>query len=192
MGHYYGAQHTFLDEIPLDLAETHSQGNEWLFLSYMGTQMPEKLHTVAVDYQTYTDMTMILVCLMVDEFEQKVYSHPNPAALTGAELDSIMAEVCQRYGGVAYVNMNYTDIQSYWRMVVVEQPVYYISYAVSSIAAINIFSEAQESYYGGVEVYRSLVEDTEEDELFLAATQKAGLSGPFDEKVYQDLAKRYQ
>ena len=103
-----------------------------------------------------------------------------------------MEQVCQRYGGISYVTYNLTDVQHYWRLVVIEQPVYYVSYAVSGLAAISLYSEADKNYYGGVEVYRSLVEQLEENMGFLTCLEQAGLRDPFDEQVYIDLNKRYK
>ena len=76
-------------------------------------------------------------------------------------------------------------------MVVVEQPVYYISYGVSAISAVNIFTIADENYEEAVEIYCSLIEELDLEEGFLGNIQSAGLDGPFDDEVYVKLQAMY-
>lgn len=187
VGHYYGGKHTYLNDLPLDLAETQSQSNEWLFLSYLDEEMNNKLHDTAVDYKLYSDLVTIILCVIIDDFEEQVYTHPNVAKLTSFDLDQIMVQVCEKYGGIAFIENYATDIQNYWRMVVVEQPVYYISYGVSAIAAIDVFTIAEEDYEQAVEIYRTLIEEVDLEEGFLGNIQNAELDGPFDEDVYVKL-----
>lgn len=186
-GHYYGGKHQVLSDLPMDLAETQSQGNEWLFTAYLQQARGDELSEAIADYKMYSDLTTILICVIVDEFEEAVYTHPNIASLTGDDLDAMMEEVCERYGGVEFLGEVATDIQNYWRMVVVEQPVYYISYGVSAIAAMNVYTIAVEDYAAGIEAYCSVVEDVDLDDGFLGNITRAGLDGPFDEEVYQTL-----
>ena len=187
VGHYYGCQFTELQDLPMDLAETQSQGNEWLFMNYMQEHMTPALYNVAVNYKLYENLCTILIGVLVDEFEERVYTHPDVASLTSEDLDAIMADVCDSYGGITLISNIATDIQNYWRMVVVEQPVYYISYSVSAISAVNIFTIAEENYEEAVDVYCSLIEDLDLDDGFLGNIQDAGLDGPFDDEVYLKL-----
>ena len=187
VGHYYGCQFTDLNDLPLDLAETQSQGNEWLFMSYLESEMNNSLYNVTVDYKLYENLCTILISVIVDEFEQRVYTHPNIAALTSDDLDAIMADVCKNFGGIEFISSVAADVQSYWRLVVIEQPVYYISYGVSAISAVNIFTIADEDYQEAVDVYCSLIENVDLEEGFLGNIQDAGLDGPFDDEVYLKL-----
>lgn len=191
LGHYYGCQYLFLDDIPLDLAEVQSQGNEWLFMSYLSGEMSEDLHRTVAEYQAYSALTVIMVSVIVDHFEERVYTHPDVTSLTSADLDAIMEDVCRSYGGLDFIEGAVADIQSYWRLVVLEQPVYYISYAVSGIAAMDLYAVAQEDYASAVEIYRSLCEDVSIEDGFLASILQAGLSGPFDESTYEEIYHIY-
>ena len=187
VGHYYGCKYTDLSALPLDLAETQSQGNEWLFMSYLENEMNKSLYNVTVDYKLYENLCTILISTIVDEFEEQVYTHPDIAGLTSDKLDAIMADVCKNYGGIDFIGSVAADIQQYWRLVVIEQPVYYISYGVSAISAINIFTIADEDYQEAVDIYCSLIEDVDLEEGFLGNIQDAGLDGPFDDEVYLKL-----
>lgn len=189
VGHYYGGCYQYLDDLPLDLAETQSQGNELLFLQYLKGELSEEVYQTMVDYRFANDLTMIMICVIVDEFEQQVYTHPNVAALTSNDLDKIMEDVCVKYGGIDYLSYNYADVQEYWRMVVVEQPVYYISYAVSSIASIELYTVAKNDYGAAIDIYRDLIENVDLEDGFLGNITAAGLSSPFDEEFYQEVSE---
>lgn len=190
LGHYYGSQFGDLDVMPLDLAETQSQGNEWLFLGQLQEQMEPELYAAVLNYKMYSDLCTILVCVIVDEFEQRIYSEPELESFTAQDFNRVMEQVCQRYGGLEYISYWVTDIQSYWRYVVMESPVYYISYGVSAIAAMNLYTIYQEDPDRAVEAYRAVTESQEELG-FLETIEAAGLPGPFDESVYENLVKMY-
>lgn len=186
-GHYYASRYADLNSIPLDLAETHSQGNEWLFMRYLKKQIASDTYQALLNYRMYNDIAMIFICLMVDEFEQRVYS-TDLTGFTAEDFDAIMESVCSQYFTLDYCSANLTDIQAYWRLVVVEQPVYYISYAVSSMAAIELYTVAKKDLDGALLIYKKLCEEPLEDEGFLANITACGLSSPFSEQFFKDLA----
>ena len=193
LGHYY-ALDQFLELNPdmnalsLDLAEVHSQGNEWLFTSYLDLYLDKKSHDALVYYRMYENLAGIIVQMCVDSFEEKVYTHPDIENLTEEDFEAIMIEVCEDYGGIDYVEENITDIQWYWRMVVLENPGYYISYAVSSIAALDIYFNSVQDYDAAVQTYCELVEGVDEEGGFLSNLQRVGLHGPFEPDVYIAIA----
>lgn len=191
LGHYYGSLYSDLDALPLDLAETQSQGNEWLFLGYLSEHMDAEVFAAQKNMKLYNDLGTILVCILVDAFEERIYSEPNLASFTAADFNRVMEEVCAQYGGIEYISYWVTDIQSYWRTVVLESPVYYISYAVSAVAAMNLYTMYQDDPQAAVEAYRLIIETEGEDQGFLQTIQAAGLPGPFDESVYIALAQMY-
>ena len=191
VGHYYGCRYTDLNEIPLDLAEVHSQGNEWLFIAYLEGQMSENLYNAIVNYKMFNDLAVVVIGLVVDAFEYKVYTAPNPGALTAQDLDKMMEEVCEAFGGIEYFSENLTDIQSYWRMVVIEQPVYYVSYAVSALAAMDLYSLAQQDFDEAIECYVNLSEDLDPEKGFLENLSNAGLQSPFAEDTFRDLYEQF-
>ena len=183
MGHYYASLH-----VPhvssYDLAETHSQANEYLFLRYASTEIPRHIYTVIKDYNLYNTVAMIIVCIIIDEFEQKVYSLESVEGYTMLDFEKIMTEVCKPYGGVSFINNNITDINAYWQIVCPNSPVYYISYATSSMAALNVYSIAYNDQAAGREVYRKLVEEVGEDAKFKSALASVGLGAPCSEDTF--------
>lgn len=191
VGHYYACCYTELGDIPLDLAEVHSQGNEWLFTAFMEGKISEELYSAIVNYKVYMDLTTVVLGLMVDAFEEEVYKHNDPGSLSSSKLDAIMEDVCEQFGGIDYINEYITDPQYYWRMVVVEQPVYYVSYSVSAMAAIDLYTVAQEDFDKAVDSYVYLAEELDPDRGFLGNLEDAGLSNPFEKDAYKRLEELF-
>ena len=187
-GHYYAGCYTDLDAIPMDLAELHSQGNEWLFTSYLKTEMNGKIYDALVNYKMYENIGMILVCLMVDEFEQQVYT-TDLTGYTAADLDAMMYRITLRYFPNGDCKDRLADMKAYWRLVVVEQPVYYISYAVSGIASISLYTMAEENYSHAMDVYQALCENVDLEAGFLGNIEAAGLLSPFQRTFYTKLSQ---
>ncbi len=192
LGHFYGAVEGDFYTMPLDLAETQSQGNEWLFTAFLEGELSEDVYECYVDYKLYEVIAGTLVQLAVNGFEKAVYSHPDVENMTMADFEAIMVQVAESYGGIEFFSENVTDLQSYWKMVVVESPVYYISYAVSSMAALNIYTIAVKDMEQAMEVYCSLIEMDDYEDGFLAIISDAGLSGPFKEDVYVDIYNMFK
>ena len=184
VGHYYAFCYTELSDVPLDLAEVHSQGNEWLFTAYMEGKISDDLYSAIVNYNMYSDLSTVITGLAVDAFEEAVYKHNNPGSLTGADLDAIMENVCKQFGGIDFFSEYITDIQNYWRRVVVEQPVYYVSYSVSAMAAIDLYIVAMEDFDKAVSSYVYLSEELDLDRGFLGNLEDAGLTNPFEKDAY--------
>lgn len=190
LGHFYGSYYSDLDALPLDLAETQSQGNEWLFMGQLAQKMDPQVYAAMCNYKLFNDLATLQICVLVDEFEQRIYAEPNLDRFTAADFNRVMTEVCSHYGGEEYISYWLTDIQSYWRDVVMESPVYYISYAVSAVAAMNLYTLYLQDPEQAVQTYRLLIEN-EAEAGFLQTIEAAGLPGPFDESFYADVAKMY-
>lgn len=186
LGHYFGGQYNDSSELPLDLAELQSQGNEWLLLAWLREQMDSEVYSAFFDYKLYENLSTVVICIIIDCFEQQVYKHPNAGNLTLEQYDAIMETVCADFGGMEYLNAYISDVQQYWKQVVLESPVYYMSYGVSMVAAMNLYTIALDDPDKAMEIYVLLNEKADCEQGFLANIEQAGLPGPFDENVYKD------
>ena len=186
LGHYYAALYNS-DVASYDLAETHSQGNEMLFLKYLDGRITGDTYKVIRGYTMYNFAVQSIVCVIIDEFEQRVYSLESTEGMTSADFDAIMEEICYKYGGLKYLSDNIVDINRYWRQVATNSPVYYISYAVSMVASMSIYATAVEDEAAAREMYRILIEETEEGESFVSAIERAGLDSPFKKETFDKL-----
>lgn len=185
VGHYYAAKSNPTIE-SYDLCETHSQGNEFLFLSYNKQNLDGEIFNVARAAQLRRTGFVMIIATIVDEFEQRLYVLDDETILsmTSEDFDNIMTDVCERYGGAQWVRTTVSNPYSYWRLVCISNPVYYISYAVSATAAVNILALAEDDYDAAVAAYTILVEGVTYEDGFLGALQKAGLTTPFEEETF--------
>ena len=186
MGHYYASLYNS-DVSSYDIAETQSQANEYLFMRFAKDELSVARYNAIENYTVYNTVAMIIICAIIDDFEQRVYSLDSVEGYTYEDFKAIMDEVCEAYGGTSYISNNITDIHNYWTIVCPNSPVYYISYATSSIAALSIYAIAEEDEAAGREVYRKLIEEIDENDGFKAALAKIGLIDPFRKEAFDKL-----
>ena len=185
MGHYYADKVLLSSTDLLDLAETQSQGNEWLLMAFLEDEMSATLYEAILYYQACFSLSAIVLSTAVDEFEEAVYT--GKADLQN--LDTEMESIGKSYGGVAFLE-EFTeagDLGLYWRNVVVSSPVYYLSYAVSGVAAMALYLEAEADYPKAQSMYRALVEESYSYESYTELLAAVGLSSPFEAEVYGSL-----
>ena len=187
IGHYY-ASYANNDLGNYDLLETHSQGNEYLFLNYIKDEFDSEAYDCIRAYQLVNACYVMIMATIIDEFEQEVYALESVEGMTAADFDAIMTKVCEKYGGAEWVASKLADPYSYWRSVAISNPVYYISYAISAVAATEIFYVAEEiGQAEAYEVYTTLVEGVTYEDGFIKALEKAGLGSPFDKETYEKI-----
>ena len=189
IGHYYAA-YTNPDIDNYDLCETHSQGNEYLFLTYCKDILSEDIYKVVRANGIADALRIMIIATVIDEFEQNVYLLDDATvnAMTSEDFDEIMRKVCEPYGGDAWVK-TVTNPYAYWRLVCISNPVYYISYAVSASAALEILALAEADYDLALESYTKLVEGITPEDGFLGALAKAGLTTPFEEETFINIGE---
>jgi len=186
IGHYY-ASLANNDLSNYDLCETHSQGNEFLFIDYCAEKLPEGVHKAVRAYQLFNTYYIIIMATIIDEFEQRIYALESVEGYTSEDFDAIMTDVCQRYGGAEWLTDNLYDPYEYWRLVAVDNPVYYVSYAVSAISSIEILGLVESNRDQAYTVYTNLVEGVTAQDGFINALNKAGLTSPFEEETFKTI-----
>ena len=191
MGHYYGGLYAELMDLPLDLAEIQSQGNEWLMLVYSAEEMDEDVFNCYLNYRFANDVATILAAVIIDDFEERVYTTEGVEDFEAEDFDRLMEEVCEDYGGIEKLE-EILDLKTAWRQVAVEQPGYYISYAVSMVPSLDIFFCASEDWEEAVEIYKKLTEELAEDPAFLDTIEGAGLATPFEKTLFAKLLSHYE
>lgn len=189
-GHYYAATELQGLNMPLDLAEVHSQANELLFLDYIEQYYLSDFSesTMNIIHRTnFSEMLInIIISTIVNDFEMLVYQESN---LTVGKLDYLLNQACIPFGGLEYINTSIgTDLREYCRLVTIEHPGYYISYAMSLIPALELYSAGKVDLSLAIDKYLNLC-TSEED--FLVSLEAAGLTSPFEEKVYIDICNIY-
>lgn len=164
-----------------DLAEMQSQGNEMLYLQYLyENYSKEAVDLVVMGNMLNAMLTMVNACA-INSFETYVYTHLDDIDANDFEL--IYNEALSSMIDVAYVEETLgMSLSDYWYYVVVESPGYYISYAISLVGALELFSMADDNYEDAQNAYLALIQA--DSSAFCAELEDAGLYTPFDPNAY--------
>jgi hypothetical protein len=189
-GHYYNyVKNGGKDALSYDLAETQSQGDEWLFLAflkehYYGTNIPVYMES----YYLVNTLLTVFISFSVNEFEMLAYD-----AVTGGNDAPKYDELYKDAVNTVYSydillgHLGYPP-ENYWRLVVIENPGYYVSYAISQIPAMELYTVACTDFAKAVTMYEAI--QTTGD--FVAVVTAAGLHSPLENEVYAILAKAFE
>ena len=199
-GHYTNAVYNPMFDTDMDIAETHSQGNEMMFSLFLEDWLKGRGKSDTDAYQLeklakymsaekVADMLFTsIICDYVDCFEYALYT----GQITGTNYKSwIQTNISAPYA-------------SYILYVSTISPCYYISYALSAIPSVKLYAiakeqgldKAKECYYGLLDYMYHVGELNEEDDgtltsdaTFEDALVYAGIGSPFEEQFYKDLAE---
>ncbi len=191
LGHYAAYYQYTTSTLPFDLAETHSQGNEWLLTSYLKTKVSPNVYNALLLENLTTGLTTVVYSTLVDHFEELVYTAATP--VKASEYSKLMDTVCASYEGLEGVasGLRYTPFE-YAQRVTLTSPGYYLSYATSQVAAIGVYLLAEEQgYQAAVNAYTVLQEGIELDASFAEALGTAGLPSPFQAATFEKLQKEF-
>lgn len=182
MGHYISFESYSLSDMGYDLAETHSQSNEWLFLNYLKDKIGKSIFDIILSIRLYNSMESIIRGMLVDEFEYRVYTAETP--YTADDYADIMRDILTEFG---FRQTFFTDYYTnYAQIVTILSPVYYLNYVTSELASIEFYLIAEDQgYETAQEVYRKLQEDVDITMSYAEILENIGLSGPFKEETYQ-------
>lgn len=167
----------------IDISEICSQGLELLFTFRYGTMLGEEFAETARDYVLTQVLASVCDGCMYDEFQQKVYAMESPAL---EEINRAFAETAEPYG------YTWDDPAEAWDWILVPHnfiaPFYYISYAVSALPALEIWTEACNDFDAACTAYTLLVYCGEGGSYRDTLTY-CGLNCPFDGNTVEKLAK---
>lgn len=189
MGHYVSLHHFDQSILPYDLAETHSQGNEWMFMAYLeGEGIDPVVYETLYLEKALDGLLTIIYSTVVDHFEELVYTAETPIKADGYQ--AVMASVCAQYKDIEETLgtiAKYTPFE-YAQHVTITSPVYYLNYATSGIASMGFYVIAQQEGYASAQAaFTLLQEGVAIDADFLTAIKAAGLPSPLVAKTYTDL-----
>ena len=146
--HFYRAGGGWNNGDSLDIDEIDSQGMEMIMM-----------HNYEIFFRSYANvyradkmidaMYSVLAGLMEDEFQETVYKNPD---MTLQQINDLYAELANEYG---MNSMYYTYSGEEWAQIphTFQSPMYYISYAVSMISALEIWEEGETDYNKAQQMY---------------------------------------
>lgn len=133
-----------------DLFEIHSTGLEALLTRFYGEIYDEGADVAEFIVLGGLVEAVIDGCIH-DEFQRRVYARPD---MTLDEINALYAEVCREYGkSVGEADCSWQDVTHNF-----DSPLYYISYAVSALAALQIWDEAQTDFDKAAALYMDVLD----------------------------------
>lgn len=172
-GHYVDA---YLNPAPniltaegdYDLFEIHSNGLEMLYLKYY-----DDIFGAGADSAKFItlaeELSGVVDGCIDDEFQRRVYADPD---MTLDEINKLYCDICAEYGKYEPYDVDYSWISISHNF---ESPLYYISYAVSSLAALQIWDEAQTDQAAAVATWKDVVSRGAYNQGYLAVLSECGL-----------------
>ena len=197
-GHYTNELKNYDNPQSFDLSETHSQGLEVLFLSYLKENkagiMNQSVYDLYSSYQFLNNLWITCIAAGVDAFERAVYTNE----YTGKSADEFLADgkiTKDEYDALFTEIMNElgcSDYTTYWRLVTIRSAGYYISYSVSMACSLQLFSDGT-NFDQMVDSYLKLVNYSEIEEQidfnYKQVLEYAGLMSYDDEDMFKYIAR---
>ena len=183
-----------------DLLETHSQGNEMLYIYYIKGEVNKRAFDLIETYQLLNMLYTVINAVQVDCFEQAVYLNqydgPNSEVImadgkiTADEYDLLYASISEWLG----IEEDYRQ-DEYWRYVTISSPCYYISYSISGINALQLYSHIYNTDYDtAMDSYLKLITYTDIDPemTYEEVLLYAGLKSYNDEQTYISIGEFFE
>ena len=173
-GHYYDA---YVNPVPalllsvgsLDIFEIHSTGMEALSTGWYEDIFGEDADLARIRFLDSALYTVFSGCLF-DEFQRVVYADPS---LTPEQISQTFVTIARSYGLRSFGK----EFSHYWMQVNhnFESPFYYISYAVSMLASLQIYEMAENDWAAAADFYNDLVSLGAFDYTYCELLDKVGL-----------------
>ena len=166
----------------VDTSEVQSQGLEVLAEKYFGELFGSGASGARYNAFLNRVSTMLDGCIFT-EFETKAYELENP---TVQELNKIAAEAMSKY---YCTEVDEESAMSAWTTVshIFQSPLYYLSYAVSSAAACELYAMSIDDYDYAVDRYMRL-SSLGQSVPFKVALGMCGIENPIDDEAIKEIS----
>lgn len=182
-GHYMASQTIPFSNNSFDLKEIHSQGNEMLFLQWVSQR--QDLSVVDEEIILYENLNRIqdaledvIVATSINEFEILAYR----GEIADEDYTVAYARILSDYG------LN-DSLKTFWRHMP-NYNCYYISYGISALSAIELYSDSINDFDGAVDRYLKLftyADGLEENLTYSQVLAFAELESVFEETTYVNI-----
>lgn len=182
MSYYYNPETGWSSGDSLDLAEIDSQGFTLLMTPYYNELYGEDYAALARTEHLLDALYAIVTGCMEDEFQQRVYANPG---MTLEQMNRLYAQLATAYGMeevYGFSGMEWVLIPHSF-----QSPMYYISYAVSMVAALQLWEEQQTSEAEAWEAYWGIMMRGSYSD-FRSVLMDNGLSDPLSETTIKRIA----
>ena len=165
-----------------DVLEIHSNGLEALYTNYY-SEIFGNYYNYAYSFTLMELMVNVVDGAIYDEFQRTIYENPD---MTLDEINELYASLQEEYGNPYAASSMYN-----WVLVPhnFENPMYYISYGVSGLAAIQIWALSVEDYDSAVEVWEDIVSTDASGIGYLELLEECGLKSFVDDGVAAEVCQ---
>lgn len=186
-GHYLRFYFMGNEDGSYELMETHSQGAEWLFISYLSDGLTEDETSYLANSKFVNDCYSAALSAIIGAAEVDVYSLQS---FKGVNYDEIVSAWSKKVFGdsIPEIYSEYYTPEQYFRLVAVNQAGYYISYSVSQISSLELYVASLTSYESAVDVYIELLNATE----YVSTLTENGLYSPFSAEAIESICEVFK
>jgi len=182
-GHFYSYYfNNFESDGIIDVSEIQSQANELLFMDQYNLTDNQKMH-YALNKVKEMFQTVIDGCLF-DEFQQYVYENID-SMKTAEDISGAFRDIASTY---SYSELYPISVDHLWAAIPHNfiAPFYYISYAMSALPALELYSLSLSDKSGAIHKYNNIIDETGYRSYSDVLSQN-GLTSPFTEELYNNL-----
>ena len=186
LAYFYNGADVIFGVSDYDLSELQSQGMEVMFFRFYDKIFGARNAKIIRAGTLLNLLYSVVDGAMYDEFQQRVYTEKK---LTADRVKEIFQEVYESYGYEPY-----DGFQKEWMDQIhnFEQPMYYISYAVSAIPALELYAKQQTSPSDAMDAYLRVAAMSDENYYLADAVKEAGLPDVFAEGTCRQIAQSLQ
>jgi len=191
-GHYFNGYYNGALDISMDHNETQSQGDEMMFLAWLGNNIPNGCsegYEIFAKEKLANMLSTICIATAVDEFEQAAYTGTyNGQTVKADNYHSVFSQILATYGKTM------SEQTDYWTYVVFEQPAYYVSYAMSALPCVELYTMARGNFGAAKQTYFKLFTFSDDETCvapdgtvlknYSEILKYCGLNNPFEEQLY--------
>ena len=187
-GHYFEAIINGEHDLSYDLAESQSQGDEFLFFEYLAQNnfanngQVTPLGKAIINHYLSDACSLIVLASLVDHIEKLCYEAEE---LKVGDLKQFVLDEYEAHPALSTIYPSGLVVD-YIQDVSMMSPCYYISYATSLIPSININMIAEDDLNKGKESYLKLINHPGKED-FIEVCEYAGLYNPFEEETFISL-----
>ena len=156
------------DKDNIDLAEIASNGFEGLLTNYYDDIFKSSAETARKDTIGELLENVIDGCVE-DEFQRAIYKNPD---MTLDEVNELYSDIYAEYNSWAEGDPGYS-----WVYIghTFESPMYYISYTVSALAALQIWNQSNKNFDKAVNTWEKIIAEGTYNQTYLDVIGKCGL-----------------
>ena len=166
-----------------DILEIHSNGLEALYTNYYD-DIFGSYSNYAYSFTLMELMVNVVDGALYDEFQREVYENPD---MTLDEINDLFESLSEEYGNPYASSGKYSWVAVSHNF---ESPMYYISYGVSALAALQIWALSVEDYDEAVSVWEEIVSTDTAGLGYFELLESSGLESFVDDDVAQEVCSQ--